>query len=305
MELRQLRYFLAVGEEQHYGRAAKRLRVAQPALSRQIQSLEKEIGFKLFERLPRGVKISAAGKLFLQDARLILNDLNDATASAKRIASGQSGILRVGFVESISWHGIVPDSFKRFREQVPDAELRLKPLSSLEQVAAIKSDSLDVGFAVESANHDNQLAQSRVSMVQLLLAVPRGHKFTKVKDLRLKNLIDAPFIWYPRRLFPAIIDGLMAECVRGGLSNPRIVQEAEDESMLLGLVACRLGVAFVSSDSRWRCPPGVTLLPVSDLNFQIPFALMWRKENKSPLLVKFRADVESTVRQRVGKECFD
>src|SRR5882672_2808531 len=109
MELRQLRYFVAVGEEQHYGRAAQRLRVAQPALSRQIQNLEEEIGFKLFERLPRGVRISAAGKLLLSDARRILQEVNDATTRAKRIASGQSGTLRIGFVESISWHGVVPD----------------------------------------------------------------------------------------------------------------------------------------------------------------------------------------------------
>jgi DNA-binding transcriptional LysR family regulator len=305
MELRQLRYFLVVGEEQHYGRAAKRLRVAQPALSRQIQSLEQELGFTLFERLPRGVRISAAGKVFLQDARIILNELNDATSSAKRIASGQSGILRVGFVESISWHGVVPDSLRRFRERLPDAELRLKPLSSLEQVAAIKSNSLDVGFAVESANPGEQLTQIRVSTVQFMLAVPNDHKFTEMKNLRLKNLIDAPFIWFPRRLFPAIFDRLMAECVRGGLLKPRIVQEAEHETMLLGLVACRLGVAFVSSDSRWRCPPRVRLLPVIDLNFQIPFALMWRKENKSPLLAKFREEVEVTVQQRGGTEHFD
>jgi DNA-binding transcriptional LysR family regulator len=305
MELRQLRYFLAVGEEQHYGRAAKRLRVAQPALSRQIQSLEQEIGFKLFERLPRGVRISAAGKLFLQDARLILNDLNDGTASAKRIASGQSGILRVGFVESISWHGIVPDSLRRFREQVPDAELRLKPLSSIEQVAALQANSLDVGFVVVSANTDDHLAQSRVSVVQFMLAVPCEHKFTKTKVLRLNNLVDTPFVWFPRRLFPAMYDRLMAECARGGLLKPRIIQEAENESMLLGLVACRLGVAFVSSDSRWRCPPGVTLLRVADLDFQIPFALMWKKENRSPLLAKFRADVESTVQERGGSDCLD
>ena len=102
MELRQLRYFVAVGEEQHYGRAARRLRVAQPALSRQIQNLEEEIGFKLFERLPRGVKITAAGEFLLKEARRILQEVNDATASAKRIASGQAGTLRIGFVESIS-----------------------------------------------------------------------------------------------------------------------------------------------------------------------------------------------------------
>src|SRR6266550_8800125 len=107
MELRHLRYFVQVAEEQHYRRAAERLRIAQPALSRQIQDLEEEIGFgfKLFDRLPRGVKISAAGKSFLVDARRILHEVNEAAARAKRVALGQSGTLRVGFVESVSWHG--------------------------------------------------------------------------------------------------------------------------------------------------------------------------------------------------------
>src|ERR1700760_1857550 len=124
MELRHLRYFVVVGEEQHYGRASRRLGVAQPALSRQIQDLEEEIGFKLFDRLPRGVKISAAGKCFLEDARRILHEVNEAAASAKRVASGQSGTLRVGFVESISWHGVVPDSFRQFRERRLEVELQ-------------------------------------------------------------------------------------------------------------------------------------------------------------------------------------
>src|SRR2546429_80299 len=123
MELRHLRYFVAVGEEEHYGRAAARLRVAQPALSRQIQDLEEEIGFKLFDRMPRGVKINAAGKLFLEDARRILQQLNEATDRAQRVARGQSGTLRVGFAENASWHGVVPDSFRRFRERIPDGEL--------------------------------------------------------------------------------------------------------------------------------------------------------------------------------------
>src|SRR6516162_11269423 len=103
MELRHLRYFVAVGEEQHYGRAARRLRMAQPALSRQIQDLEEEIGFKLFERLPRGVKINPAGTVFLEEARRVLQQLNEATMRAKRVAFGQSGTLRVGLVKSISW----------------------------------------------------------------------------------------------------------------------------------------------------------------------------------------------------------
>ena len=136
MELRHLRYFVHVAEEQHYGRAAERLRIAQPALSRQIQDLEEEIGFKLFDRLPRGVKISAAGKSFLVDARRILHEVNEAAAHAKRVASGQSGTLRV---ESVSWHGVVPDSFREFRARQPDAELQLKPSSSAEQTEAVHS----------------------------------------------------------------------------------------------------------------------------------------------------------------------
>src|SRR3954453_11066098 len=106
MELRHLRYFVGVGEEQHFGRAASRLHIAQPALSRQIQDLEEEIGFKLFDRLPRGVKLSAAGKLFLEDARRILQQLNEAIERAQRVARGQSGTLRIGFTENASWHGI-------------------------------------------------------------------------------------------------------------------------------------------------------------------------------------------------------
>src|SRR6266436_236131 len=149
MELRHLRYFVAVGEEQHYGRAALRLRVVQPALSRQIQDLEEELGFKLFERLPRGVKLSPAGKLFLEDARRILQDVNEAAARAARVARGQSGTLRVGFSENASWRGVVPESLRRFREIQPDAELQLQPLPSLEQLEAIRSGRLDAGFVLD------------------------------------------------------------------------------------------------------------------------------------------------------------
>src|SRR5258706_379110 len=130
MELRHLRYFVAVGEEQHFGRAAERLHLAQPALSRQIQDLENEIGFQLFDRLPRGVKISTAGKAFLVDVRRILQEVNEATTRAGRVARGQSGTLRVAFTENASWHGVVPESFRQFRLRQPEAELQLNPLTS-------------------------------------------------------------------------------------------------------------------------------------------------------------------------------
>src|ERR1700755_1336395 len=164
MELRHLRYFVAVGEEQHYGRASRILRVAQPALSRQIQDLEKEVGFKLFDRLPRGVKLSAAGKLFLEDARRILQAISGATTRAARVARGQSGTLRVGFPENASWHGVVPESLRRFRKRQPDAELQLTPATSLEQIEAIRSGRLDAGFVFNMPKADAALDQIAVAL---------------------------------------------------------------------------------------------------------------------------------------------
>ncbi len=291
MELRHLRYFVHVAEEQHYGRAAERLRVAQPALSRQIQDLEEEIGFKVFDRLPRGVKISAAGKSFLVDARRILHEVNEAAARAKRVASGQSGTLRVGFVESVSWHGVVPDSFREFRERQPDAELQLKPASSLEQTEAVHSGRLDAGFVFTIANIGRELAQLPIASLSLMLVVPKGHPLTKFKNLRLRDLNNAAFVWFPRQESPAYYDRLMHECFRGGLKSPHIVQEAVNEATILSLVSCRLGVAFVSSATRWRCPESVALLAVTDLKLALPLALIWRKDNVSPLLEKFVAEV--------------
>ncbi|HXB54245.1 MAG TPA: LysR family transcriptional regulator [Vicinamibacteria bacterium] len=291
MELRHLRYFVAVGEEQHYGRAAERLRVAQPALSRQIQDLEGEVGFQLFDRLPRGVRLSAAGKTFLEEARLILQQVNEATIRAGRVARGLAGTLRVGFTESASWHGVVPASFLRFRRGQPDAELQLQPLSSLEQVDAVRSGRLDAGFVFNMPKTDPELDQIQVASQRLVLAAPKRHPLAKPKTLRLRDLTDAVFVWFPRRQSPAYYDRLMQACSRGGLKAPRIVQEAVDQATLLSLVACGLGVAFVSDATRWRCPKDVALRPVVDMHLPIAFSLVWRKDSASPLLARFVAEV--------------
>jgi len=291
MELRHLRYFVAVGEEQHYGRAAQRLRVAQPALSRQIQDLEEEIGFELFDRLPRGVKLSAAGKLFLEDARGILLQVSEAAARAGRVARGQSGTLRVGFTENASWHGVVPDSFRRFRERQPDAELQLNPLTSLEQMEAVRSGRLDAGFVFNKPKADRELDQVQVSLQHVELAVPKAHPLGKLKKLRLRDMVDASFVWFPRRESPDFYDRLMHECFRGGLKAPRIVQEAVNEATILSLVLQGMGVGFVNGTARWRCPVGVVILSVTDLNMPLSLALVWRKDNASPLLARFVADV--------------
>src|ERR1700687_3428706 len=258
MELRHLRYFVAVGEEQHYGRASRRLRVAQPALSRQIQDLEAEVGFKLFDRLPRGVKLSAAGKLFLEDARRILQEVNEAADRAARVARGLSGTLRVGFTENASWRGVVPDSFRRFREEQPDAELQLQPAASLEQLEAIRSGRLDAGFVNFMPKSDPELDQLPVAIQHVELAAPKRHPLTKLKKLRLRDLTDVPFVWFPRWASPAFYDRLMHECYRGGLKSPRIVQEGLNEATILSLVSIGLGVGWGLGRARWGCAATVS-----------------------------------------------
>jgi DNA-binding transcriptional LysR family regulator len=293
MELRHLRYFVGVAEEQHFGRAAERLRVAQPSLSRQIHDLESEMGFLLFDRLPRGVRLSAAGKLFLSDARRILQDVDEAKRRAERIALGKAGTLRIGIATAVSWHGLVVDSFREFRRRQPDAELELHHLLSVHQVEGILSGRLDAGFVANLTPWHKDLAHWEFAQDRMLLAVPKGHHLTKREGIRLRDLRDMPFVWFPRWVNPVIYDRMMRACARGGLSAPRIVQEATDRDTNLGLVQCRIGIAWMTESTRWHCPRGIVLLPVVDMNVRLPFSLIWKKDNSSPLLQKFVAQVKA------------
>jgi DNA-binding transcriptional LysR family regulator len=298
MELRHLRYFVAVGEEQHFGRAAERLRIAQPALSRQIRDLERDLGFALFDRLPRGVRLNAAGKLFLTDARRILRDAEEAKIRAERIAHGKAGTLRIGIATAVSWHGLVAGCFRRFQQEQPDAELELHHMLSVHQLDAILSGKLDAGFAAIPAPLHKDLAHWEIAQDRLVLAVPKGHPLTKRKKVRLRDLRNMPFVWWPRWVNPVFTDEMMQACARGGLTAPRIVQEAPDRETNLGLVQCRVGLSWMTESSRWYCPRGVALVRVADMNVRLRFDLIWRKDNTSPLLQRFVAEVEALGRKK-------
>jgi DNA-binding transcriptional LysR family regulator len=298
MELRHLRYFVGAAEEQHFGRAAERLHLAQPALSRQIQDLEKEMGFLLFDRLSRGVRLSEAGKVFLNDARRILQDVDEAKRRAERIALGKAGTLRIGIATAVSWHGLVVDSFREFRRRQPNVELELEHLLSVHQVEAIVSGRLDAGFVASLTPWPKDLAHWEFAQDRMLLAVPKGHPLTKQEGIRLRDLRDLPFVWFPRWVNPVTYDRMMRACARGGLSAPRIVQEATDRDTNLGLVQCGIGIAWMTESTRWHCPRGIVLLPVVDMNVRLPFGLIWKKDNSSPVLKKFVAQVEAGKKPR-------
>ena len=140
--------------------------------------------------------------------------------------------------------------------------------------------------------NDEELAHLPVAMQHVELAAPKGHPLSKIKKLRLRDLVDAPCVWFPRREAPAFYDRLLHECYRGGLKSPRIVQEAANEATILSLVSHGMGVGWVNGTARWRCPESVVIVSVVDLDMPLPLALVWKKDNTSPLLANFIADVQ-------------
>jgi DNA-binding transcriptional LysR family regulator len=160
---------------------------------------------------------------------------------------------------------------------------------------AVRSGKLDAGFIFSLEAPDEDVAQLQVARYKLMLAAPQKHAVTRVKRLRLRDLRDAPFIWFHRWANPVYYDRIMHTCGQGGLKAPRIVQHVVDHATILSLVSCRLGVAFVSETTRWQCPRGVILLPVIDLDFALPFYLIWRKDDPSALLQRFVAQVETML----------
>ena len=169
--------------------------------------------------------------------------------------------------------------------------VQLNPLPTLEQIESVRSGRLDAGFVFNMPKADRELDQLPVAMQQVELAVPKVHRLSRSKKLRLRELVDASFVWFPRRESPAFYDRLMQECFRGGLKSPRIVQEAVNEATILSLVSQGMGVGWVNGTARWRCPDRVVILPVIDLDMPLSLSLVWRKDNTSPLLARFEADV--------------
>jgi DNA-binding transcriptional LysR family regulator len=151
---------------------------------------------------------------------------------------------------------------------------------------------LDAGFVFNMPRGDPDLDRFPVAMERIELAAPAGHPLTKRKQLRLRDLTDVPFVWFPRRESPLLYDRLMRKCFRGGLKSPKIVQEGLDEATILSLVATGLGVGWVLGTARWRRPESIVIMSVVDLNLTLPLALAWRKDDKSPLLASFVAGVQ-------------
>jgi DNA-binding transcriptional LysR family regulator len=300
MELRHLRYFVAVAEELHFGRAAERLRIAQPPLSRQIRDLEREIGSALFERVPRGVELTPAGLAFLPEARLTLAQAERAQRTAQRAARGETGRLRVGFVEAATHSGILPDVLGFFRAHLPNVGLSLFELDPLRQAEAFQDARIDVGI-LHSAPLDaaRWLRVETIYTEPVILALPKTHRLAGRARLTLAALADEAFVSFPRVVGPEIFDDVVSRCRAVGFS-PRIVQEATGWHTLASLVSAGVGIGFVPSSISEFQQRGVVYRPVRELDVKLSLAAVWKRGERSPVRERFVTALKAVAGARTS-----
>ena len=290
MELRQLRYFIAVAEELHFRRAAARLHISQPPLSQQIARLEEELGATLLNRTRRRVELTAAGEAFLRDARTMLGELDVAVATVRRIDTGQAGLLRVNFVGS-ALLSIVPGIVQRFRRARPGVELELRERSTLEQLRALTAGVVDVGLVRPPIDTDEGLRAEVVMRERTVAAIPTGHPLAKLSRVPLRRMAAEPLVLFPREQAPGFHDLLTGRLAATG-SSPHVVQYAPEMLTIIGLVAAGIGVSPVPASLRHLALDGVTYRPLAGAP-DTELLAVTRAGDQSPLVSAFLAEARA------------
>jgi DNA-binding transcriptional LysR family regulator len=280
MELRQLRYFVAVARERNFTRAAERLHIAQPPLSRQIQQLEHEVGVRLIERGSRPVRLTEAGKLFYDQAAQVLEQVERMTEMTRRLVATARTRLGIGFVAS-TLYGYLPEVIRRYRGARPDVEVTLHEMTSLEQIVALKEGRIDVGFG--RIPHDDPTVD-RVLMrnERLVAALPATHPLSaRDGPLRLDDLEPLPLVVYPKSPRPSYADTVLALFRARGLFPP-VVLEVKELQTALGLVAAESGVAVVPASVERLRRDNVRYAPLDEPAAISPIIMSSRRDDPSP-----------------------
>ena len=277
MELRHLRYFVAVAEELSFTRAAQRLHIAQPPLSTQIRALEEELKAPLFERHKKRVFLTPAGHHFLERARGILGAVEEAAHEARSAASGDVGRVRLGYTASAMLSPRLAPVLRRFARDLPGVHLRLQEMASLDQLDAVHARAIDVGVlrrpdAVVPAG----IVLEEWLETPLVAAVPESFELAARASLRIADLHDQPLLAYPKDAGIGLYWKVQALCAAAGF-RPRIAQEARDTATLIGLVAAGVGIAVVPSDTRCIALPGVVFQRLRDRDATSTLHLAWRE----------------------------
>lgn len=283
MELRQLRYYVAVAEELHFRRAAERLHMSQPPLSHQIRLLEQELGVELLTRTRRRVDMTPAGEAFLRDARTVLAELDRATRNAQRIHAGQTGTLRVSFAGS-ALLSVVPRVVQRLTDTHPAIDIELHERSTSDQVRALVAGATDLGLAPLPVG-DADVEIDVLVRERTVAAVPASHPLARARDVTLRRLAEFPFVLFPREQAPGYHDLLMMSVTSAG-TPPRVIQQAAETQTIIGLVAAGVGISLVPASVQQLALDGVAYRPVSDAP-DTELAALTRRGDRTALIAAF------------------
>lgn len=279
MELRHLRYFVAVASERNFTRAAERLHMAQPPLSRQIQQFEDELGLTLIERGSRPLRLTDGGRLVYEQAVQVLERVDELKAIARRLKQAEQLRFRIGFVAS-TLYGRLPELIRRYRAARPDVEVILQELTSLEQIAALKDGRIDVGYG-RIPFDDPLLDRVLLRNERLHVALPSGHALaTRDGPFKLEALAGEPLVVYPKAPRPSYADQVLALFRERGLKPP-VVHEVRELQTALGLVAAGSGISLVPASVERLRRDNVVYRLLDEVKAVSPVIMSTRKGDKS------------------------
>jgi DNA-binding transcriptional LysR family regulator len=289
MELRHIRYFLAVAGEMNFTRAAKKIGIGQPPLSQQIRSLEEELGAPLFRRVPRGVELTDSGKAFLPEAQAILAQAERAKKIAQRGARGELGSLRLGFTSSAAFTQMVQDAIRVFRENYPDVELTLEEEDTATLLDRLSEQTLDAAFIRPGRNDPEGVQVHRLLEEAMMIALPSDHPLSTRSALPLSALVKDRFLLFPRNAGPGFFDEIISACRRAGF-EPRMGYETPQITSVGNMIAAGLGVSIVPiSIANQVCVAGVKYLKIVGDRPVAPIALAIRPDEQSVTVKNFVA----------------
>jgi DNA-binding transcriptional LysR family regulator len=286
MELRHIRYFLAVAEEQNFTRAAARVGIGQPPLSQQIKDLETEVGAPLFHRIPQGAELTEAGRAFLENVRVIPVQAERATRAAQRAARGEIGSIRVGFVGSAPFNRVMPATIRSFRRAYPDVEMSFEESNAMRLIASLKDGELDAAFFRVNESPSDDLQIRLLSEERMVVVLPATHPAAKSVEIDLVRLRNDALILVPRDAGPSLFDTVMLACRQAGF-EPILGQSAPQLGSVVSLVAAELGFSMVPESMRQLQLTGVTYREVAGDAPLTRLALAYRRGETSKIVRNF------------------
>jgi DNA-binding transcriptional LysR family regulator len=297
-DLRQLRQFIAVAERLHFGRAAATLGISQPPLSRSIQDLERRVGARLLARSRHRVELTAEGAHFLAEARRLVAQLESAVVDVRRMAGGEKGRLRIGFIP-LADYGVLPRLLTAYKAAHPDVTLTLREMLSPEQLVRLVLGDLDFGLLIPPVT-SSDLEHVVLQREQFVAALPFDHRLARARSrLAVRQLAREPFVVVPRELAPRLHDVVTAIAAQGGFS-PQIAQEAIQMQTVVSLVSSGLGVALVPASVARLGRQGVVYREITDPHPRLDLWLAWRRGSLGAAGEQFVAQAQRLARTKIG-----